>query len=56
LFTIISTFRSQADKPISGLKEIFEISVMNTLWSIIASEKHSFGDEKALYMHKVCYE
>ena len=29
---------------------------MNTLWSIVASEKHSLEDKKALYMHKVCYE
>lgn len=47
--------RSHVNTPIN-FKHIFEISVMNTLWLIIAGESHDYNDPVALRWHRLAYE
>lgn len=48
-------YRTKTDHPIN-FKKIFEISVMNTLWLIVAGESHDYEDPVALRWHKMAHE
>ncbi|XP_037036944.1 vitamin D 25-hydroxylase-like [Bradysia coprophila] len=52
---LLGYFKTKTDRPIN-CKQIFEISVMNTLWLIIAGESHDYDDPKALRWHQLAYE
>lgn len=53
--TIELCFRTKTNRPIN-FKQIFEVSVMNTLWLIVTGESHDYDDPVALRWHRLAYE
>ncbi|CAL8126612.1 unnamed protein product [Orchesella dallaii] len=46
----IAQLKSYGEKPISTVKEIFQVSVINSLWTIVANERFKHDDPRLLTM------
>ncbi|ODN00933.1 Farnesoate epoxidase [Orchesella cincta] len=46
----IDLLKSSSAKPISNIKEIFQVSVINSLWTIVANERFNHDDPRLLSM------